>query len=178
VEYWNSGVYMTENITYGLLWEILQKERSSNSLQLVPKNFYNEVFDFIKDTETKNSTSEEVSVQTANMKRLLMEIFEKRKQKIILYVAYKKPMPSPTVDIELDLYNKLTDLYLNTKIISQETTKAQQNRLRVIIEKLPEVFLPSGLKIGPLEKGQVIEVADKTDSAFLIDNSLCVYEKL
>ena len=169
---------MAENISYEFLWEILQKERSSNSLQLVPKNFYSEVFDFIKAAKEKNQKSEETDIQITNVERLIFEIFEKRKQKIVLYVAYKKPIPSPVVDVELDLYNKLMDIYTNTKIIGQKEAKTQQNMLRVIIEKLPEVFLPSGLKIGPLEKGQVIEVADKADSAFLIDNSLCVYEKL
>jgi len=167
---------MMEDISYNFLWELLQKERSTNTLQLIPKNFYDDVYNFIK--ENKAAQKQETQIATAeNMVRIADEIFEKRKQKIILYVAYKKQLPSPTVDIEVDFYNKLKELYTNTKPINQPSQKPQE-KLTVIIEKLPEVFLPSGIKIGPLQKGQAIEVKDKTDREFLIDNSLCVYEKL
>jgi DNA replication initiation complex subunit (GINS family) len=169
---------MTEAVTYNFLWEVLQKERSSNALQLLPKNFYSDVREFIEETRKEPGKNEEAEIQTANIERLVSEIFEKRKQKVALYVAYKKPLPNPITDIETDLYNKMMELYVNTKITGSKETKTQQNKLRVIIERLPEVFLPSGSKIGPLEKDQLIEVQDKNDSKFLIDNSLCVYEKL
>ncbi len=169
---------MAEDITYSFLWEVLQKERSSNALQLLPKNFYSDVREFIEGTKTDLGKNEEAEIQTGNIERLVLEIFEKRKQKVALYVAYKKPLPNPITDIETDLYNKMMELYVNTKLTGSKETKTQQDKLRVIIEKLPEVFLPSGSKIGPLEKGQLIEVQDKNDSKFLIDNSLCVYEKL
>ncbi|MCL4387969.1 DNA replication complex GINS family protein [Candidatus Marsarchaeota archaeon] len=169
---------MAETITYNFLWEVLQKERSSNALQLLPKNFYSDIGEFIEGTKNEIAKNEEAGIQIANIERLVSEIFDKRKQKVALYVAYKKPLPNPITDIETDLYNKMMELYINTKIAGPKETKTQQNRLRVIIEKLPEVFLPSGSKIGPLEKGQLIEVQDKNDSKFLIDNSLCVYEKL
>ncbi len=169
---------MTEDITYSFLWEVLQKERSSNALQLLPKGFYADVREFLETAKSGPGKNEESEIQAGNIERLVSEIFEKRKQKVALYVAYKKPLPNPITDIETDLYNKMMELYANTKLTGPIETKAQQNKLRVIIEKLPEVFLPSGSKIGPLEKGQLIEVQDKNDSKFLIDNSLCVYEKL
>ncbi|MCL5102026.1 MAG: hypothetical protein M1544_01570 [Candidatus Marsarchaeota archaeon] len=168
---------MSENVSYEFLWEILQKERSSNALQFIPKNFYVDVLDFIESAKNKQPGELEAAA-VSNMSRLINEIFEKRKQKIVLYVAYKKPLPMPAVEMELSFYNKLMDTYNNTLIAGQKQQAAESGKLRVVIEKLPEVFLPSGAKIGPLEKGQIIEIKDKTDTAFLIDNSLCVYEKL
>ncbi len=169
---------MAESITYNLLWEALQKERASNSLQLLQKGFYEDVKEFITQEKEKKNKTEEEAAQIANVERLVNEIFEKRKQKIVLYVAYKKPLPNPIPEIELDMYKKINDLFNNTKLFESSEQKTSTNKLRVTIEKLPEVFLPSGTKIGPLEKGQIIEINDKNDAQFLIDNSLCVYEKL
>ena len=145
MQYWKCGVTMTETVTYNFLWEVLQKERSSNALQLLPKNFYSDVREFIENAKNETAKNEEAEIQIANIERLVSEIFDKRKQKVVLYVAYKKPLPNPITDIETDLYDKMLELYINTKITGSKETKTHQNRLRVIIEKLPEVFLPSGL---------------------------------
>ena len=47
--------------------------------------------------------------QKANMEKILVNLFEKRKQKIFLYLAYNKPLPPQLDNSEQDFYNHLLE---------------------------------------------------------------------
>ncbi len=165
--------------SYDYIWEVLQKERSSNNLQLIPKSFYDDINAFLTELTGQKPKSEETETTIENIKKISAEIAEKRKQKILLYAAYKRPLPIPTVREEQEFYEKITEMYKNTKFfVADSTTNAKPvNKLKVVVESLPEVFLPSGAKLGPLAKGQYVEISADVDKDFLIDNAICIYEK-
>ncbi len=161
---------MGEKIGYELLWEMSQKERQTNELLLLPKNFYDEISVFIKELE--NATSDEQINMKRNAQRLLSELQERRKQKIIIYVAYKRSIPQPAIQEEEDLYSRILAAANGPNTAKTQATQANEKALK-LLQPIPEIILPSGKKVGPFLKGQVIEIEERSDKEFLISNMIC-----
>lgn len=160
---------MNEIITYDYLWQAYQKEKQTNQLLLIPKTFYDDVIKFIS---TSTQTNPEVSLKE-NTINLINNFFEKRKQKIILYVAYNRPLPQPISSNELEFYNKLLQITKETRLdLTYSKTDLKTNSLKSIRD-IPEIILPSGGKVGPLKKDQIIEMADEQDKTYLVENNIC-----
>ena len=161
---------MVNDISYDLLWQLVQKEKQTNELQLLPKTFYTDATKLLESLDKKDMTEEEAAIKK-NTTKLLLEIYERRKQKLLIYVAYKKKLPQPAIQAEQELYDKLVDI-VNKEKINLSTPKSGQSL--VSLQKIPEIILPSGKRIGPFEKDQIVNVqADDEDVKFLISNAIC-----
>ncbi len=157
-------------ISYDLLWQLVQKERQTNELQLLPKTFYSDCIGLLDSIDKKDMSEDEINIKK-NASKLLLEIYEKRKQKLLIYVAYKKHLPQPAIPSEQELYERLAEL-VNKEKINFGAFKNTQSL--VSLQKIPEIILPSGKKIGPFEKDQIVEAkVDDEDVKFLISNSIC-----
>lgn len=156
------------DITYEILWQTYQKERQSNELQLVPKSFYDDFKEFINSHGTG---TEDEKGQKENAARLLTGIFEKRRQKILIYVAYARQLPSPATQQDTEFYEQAIKLLKsNAPDYSKEVQKTQTLRSA---QSIPQIILPSGRKIGPLDGGQLISMDNKEDAAFLVNSGIC-----
>ncbi len=161
---------MNDDFIYESLWQAYQKEKQSNELQLLPKTFYEDIIEYIGKIP-KNGSEEEKSLET-NILNMLNNLFERRKQKLVIYAAYNKQIPTSIAQKEIEFYEKIK------KAISSNTleyTKSQDEKIVVLrsVQKIPEIILPSGRKVGPLENEQILEVKDKDDVKFLINNGIC-----
>jgi DNA replication initiation complex subunit (GINS family) len=170
VELWGGGGPMNDDFIYESLWQAYQKEKQSNELQLLPKTFYEDIIEYIGKIP-KNGSEEEKSLET-NILNMLNNLFERRKQKLVIYAAYNKQIPTSIAQKEIEFYEKIK------KAISSNTleyTKSQDEKIVVLrsVQKIPEIILPSGRKVGPLENEQILEVKDKDDVKFLINNGIC-----
>ena len=165
---------MDKTLAYELLWQITQKEKQTNELQLLPKTFYTDIDDFLGTFEGKELTEEDANTKK-NTLRLINELYERRKQKILIYVAYKKQMPQPAAQVELDFYNNIADLATGNRLqIKMQNDRNQRIRALRSLQAIPEIILPSGKKLGPLEKGQLIDTNEsEEDTKFLINNAIC-----
>lgn len=186
---------MEGKIDYSSIWKLSVQEDQTNELQPLSKDFYDKsisLINQIKDPEMGRSPK-------ANFLKLLNKLFEKRKQKITIYAAYNKPLPNPIPKEEQDLYVELITLLkgvtLNKNPASAEhpyTKEASTERgdAENVIEQpeylseakqvkalqdMPELLLPSGNKVGPANKGDIIKISNENDIKFLISNSLCEY---
>jgi DNA replication initiation complex subunit (GINS family) len=160
---------MDETISYDYLWQAYQKEKQTNQLLLLSKTFYEDVNEFIiLGGKNKGSSLYE------NTQKLLDEFFEKRKQKILIYIAYNRPLPQPISNIELEFYNKIL------QTVKSERLTAQGKETRPTILKsakdIPEIILPSGRKFGPLKKDQKIGSIEEQDKVYLLENTICIQE--
>ena len=158
------------NLTYETLWQVLQKEKQTNEIQVVGKTFYNDISEFIKTLE-KDKTEENEQIKN-NTIRLSNDLYERRKQKILVYVAYNRQLPQPLPLEETNFYNKTMESFKSnqfTYYLSKESKKAMFESLYDI----PEMLLPSGNKIGPLTKNQTVAIENTDDAIFLINNALC-----
>ena len=158
---------MAGNISYDYIWQIYQTEKSTNTIQLVPKSFYTDAQAFIAELSNKND-DESVAIKT-NIERLINSIYQRRKQKIMVYVAYGKQLPQPVPAEEARFYENLQKLFSNETLNTKSTNKPSLRAIRDI----PEIFLPSGNKIGPVSKSNTVEVASEEDTEYLVSNKLC-----
>ncbi|MCL4383668.1 MAG: hypothetical protein M1168_01945 [Candidatus Marsarchaeota archaeon] len=160
------------NISYETIWQIYYKEKQTNELQLLPKTFYEDIDEFIKTFEKNQNNIENIDIKQ-NISSLVTKIFEKRKQKILIYSAYNKSLPQPIPDPESNFYNKIYEL---KKIYVLDVPEQNQKIQLKIIAELPEIILPSGQKLGPLNKNEIIKInsSESEDINYLINNSICI----
>ncbi len=157
---------MEEVDTFDVVWQVWQKERQSNELQQIPKSFYE---DTIKYAATLTGSEEQGRTTKENLLRTLNNIYEKRKQKILIYIAYNQSLP-PVPDSELKIYERISSAVRSEKM--QADGQYKDNALTVI-QAVPRIVLPSGKEIGPLDREQTIQVANGEDREFLLTNNIC-----
>ncbi len=153
------------NNFYDLLWQVWQKEKQSNELQLIPTDFYINIIENFKNVKNNDITS---ITTKENTLKLLYNIFERRKQKITIYVAYNKIINQNLPINELEFYKKLINVKEEEKL-----NIIENNDYVLILQDIPKIILPSGKEIGPLIKDQQLYVTDRIDKIFLIDNNIC-----
>ena len=158
---------MDETISYDYLWQACQKEKQTNQLLLLSKTFYADVSEFITN---KQNTNIDPSIRE-NASKLLTEFFERRKQKILIYVAYNRQLPQPVSTNELEFYNKVLQAFKSERLDPAKniTIKPALRSLKDI----PEIILPSGNKFGPVKKDQIVETTTEQDKIYLLDNTIC-----
>ena len=163
---------MDETVSYDYLWQAYQKEKQTNQLLLLSKTFYEDVGQFIAQESKKKAAG---SALYDNTSKLLYDFFEKRKQKIFLYMAYNKQPPSQIDSSELEFYNKLLGLSDRYKLALGQ--KIKSNKLLRSITDIPEIILPSGKRLGPLKKNEILDMQDAEGAAedvrYLISNAIC-----
>jgi hypothetical protein len=156
---------MGEDISYDYIWNILQKEKQTNQLMQLNRTFYSDILDYLE----KTSLNEQ---QKANMEKILFGLFEKRKQKIFLYLAYGKPLPTQIDDTENVFYTHLIEEVSKYKI--DRDSKMKSNKILRSLTDIPEIILPSGRKLGPLKKNEILDIKDSpADMTYLINNAIC-----
>jgi len=159
-------VLLDETVSYDYLLQAYEKEKQTNQLLLIPKTFYEDSVEFIEKTTSTNKALAE------NYAKLLNDLFEKRKQKILLYVAYGKQLPQPISNSETEFYNKILQSVKEEKLdlaAKKDNGKPALKSLRDI----PEIILPSGKKVGPLNKDKIVMIDEEQDMNYLVENKIC-----
>ncbi len=160
------GVTIEDKLTFDIIWQIYQKEKQTNRLFPLQKDFYSKANKLVSN-KPQNPSME--SVTSVNINNIITKIKEKRQQKILLYIAYDKQIEHPIPTEEFNFYNKIIEMITKTQL----PTNSNQTQNLNMLQDIPEIFLPSGNKIGPLKKSEKIQIDNKTDSKFLINNLLC-----
>jgi len=161
---------MTTTITYDYLWEAYQKEKQTNQLLPISRTFYTDSLFFINGLAAKGETE---SVTKTNSISILNNIFEKRRQKILIYIAYGKQLPQPISNLEQELCNKVQDILKVNKLDGTNIRLTDKVSLRSL-KDMQEVILPSGNKAGPFKKDQIMELGNQeNDIEFLLSNAIC-----
>ena len=96
---------------------------------------------------------------------MLASLKEKRKQKLLLYVAYNKPLPQTVPEEEEMLYNEVR------RILNKDDSEAKIAHVKITSD-IPEVLTTKGRKIGPFRQGEIVEIANSNDAEFIIKNKI------
>ncbi|MGC8662290.1 MAG: hypothetical protein ACP5RT_00690 [Candidatus Micrarchaeia archaeon] len=152
-----------DEITSEFLFEKLQQEKKTGELLSLPVDFYKLAELFEKKSTENNIVESDRYIE--NFKKLLRQLKERRLQKVLIYLAYNKQLPKPVPKEEEDIYNRIKT------IINQDNTNQEPKKIK-INEDLPEVIAPSGNKIGPFSKGQVIEMEEYSIIDFILQNKI------
>ncbi len=160
-------------ITYNDIYEASKKERYSDQLQQLPKNFVNEVAAYLNEKRETSSRDNDAfsdvglknKKQLENAITLFKELILRRKKKILNLVL----VASETGISKQDFENMLTfekalfeelikaidisEKALNEMLNGQE--EEQKNELIVFKENVEEFVGLDGEKMGPYDKGQI-----------------------
>ena len=92
-----------EEVYTEALFAKLDEERKTGTLLPLGKDFYTEIEKKIKEQEKEDGKE----VETQNKKTTLNKLKSKRTQKILVYLAYNKPLPAQVPAEEEALYYQI-----------------------------------------------------------------------
>lgn len=155
---------MTLQMTTEMLFSKLNEEKNRGELAPLQKEFYSAASEFIKSLES-DLNGQQNARQAENTKRLVESLKEKRRQKLLIYLAYEKPLPQPVPQEEEDLYNEIR------KIMNRDGDGRRIATVKILAD-VPEVLTSEGRKVGPYKQGDVIEVPNSADVEFMVKNKI------
>ncbi len=174
-------------ITYNDIYEASRKERYSDQIQQLPKNFVNEVSDYLnekreiasKDNDVFSDVIVKTKKQLENAMTLFKELILRRKKKILSLVLiaaetgiskqdFENMLPfEKTLFEELMKSLDLSDKRLNDLL--NGAREEQKNDLVIFNEHVDEFVGLDGEKMGAFEKGQIANLP-KQIAKILIDS--------
>jgi len=179
-------------ITYNDIYEASRKERYSEQLQPLSKNFVSEVAAYLKEkreiASKDNDVFSDVIVKTKkqleNAITLFKELILRRKKKILNLVLVASETGISKQDFEnmlpfektlFEEFMKSVDL--SDKILSEMlngNSVEKKNELVVFKDFVEEFVGLEGEKMGPYEKGQIANIP-KEIAKILVDGGKCEF---
>ena len=177
-------------ISYNELYDALRKERYSEQLQPIPKNFIKEFSLYLKDkkdlVEKKNDDFSEVILkskkQFENSIAIFKELILRRKKKILdlAFVAAETGISKRDFENMLAVEKEAFDgimkaLEKGDKKIDEmmkgfdEKIKKEENKMIVFIEDADEFMDVDGNNLGPFKKGDVANLSEEIANILIID---------
>ena len=165
-------------ITYNDIYEAARKERYSNNLQPIPKNFDTEVSKYFQDKKQMDTTGEnefsdviiKTKKQLENAVTFFKELIVRRRKKILNLVliaaetGISKQDFENMLSFEKELFEELmkcmdsSDGKLNEMLNGKKIEKVQANEM-IIFKKNVESFVGLNAEsMGPFEKGQIVNI--------------------
>ena len=184
-------------ITYNDLYEAARKERYSEQLQQIPKNFISEVSKYMKDKkEIAAKDSEDFSdmimktkKQLENAITLFKELIIRRRKKILNLVLIAKETGISKQDfenmlaIEKELFEALmscmdsSEKKLNELLNGSKGEPTKSNDLVVFLENVDEFLGMEGDKMGPYAKGDIANIPKEISKVLLDGKKVEIIEK-
>lgn len=144
---------MTAVITYENLYEILRKEKYSPEIQVIDKNFYQQLIQYLEEKKAiiesqKNKDSifageiQKAQIQLDNLKKIIKELYERREKKIIDLAIFASKMRDKP-----DMNNLLTEERLFFTHVLEVLNLYRKGVLtNILVSKMPILELPKPLK--------------------------------
>ncbi|MBT4135413.1 DNA replication complex GINS family protein [archaeon] len=177
-------------ITYNELYEALRRERYSEQLQAIPKNFIKEVSAYLNDKkEIANKKNDDFSdtilktkKQFENSIAIFKELMLRRKKKILdlAFVAAETGISKRDFEnmlaIEKDCFDEIMKaLEKEDKKISEmlkgtdNEEKLSGNKMVAFVEDTDEFLDLEGNKLGPFKKGDVANISEEIAEILFAD---------
>jgi len=160
-------------LTYNDLYEILRKEKYSEQLQLLDKNFVSEVAAYLAEkkqaSEKKDDMFSDVVIKTKkqleNAISIFKELITRRKKKILNlgFIAEETGISKRDfenmLEFEKEMFDKIINSLKEADVKINDTMngkgKEKENVLIVFKENVDEFLDLSGEMVGPFEKGEL-----------------------
>ena len=183
-------------ITYNDIYEAARKERYSTQLQPIPKNFVEEVANYLKEKKEIASKQDDdfsdvimkTKKQLENAITLFKELMLRRRKKILnlVLIAAETGISKQDFDnmlaFEKDLFEDLMKCIDSSDkrvsgVLNGRKTEDPRNELVVFIENVEEFMDLEGGKMGPFEKGQIANIPKEIAKILIDDNKADIIEK-
>jgi DNA replication initiation complex subunit (GINS family) len=183
-------------ITYNDIYEAARKERYSDQLQALSKNFLEEIAEYLKDKKEMASKSDEIfsevivktKKQLENAVTLFNELMLRRRKKILALVLIAAETGISKQDFEnmlsfekglfedmmkcIDITDKKIQQILNGKKI-----EVDKNELIIFKTNVEEFLDLEGGNLGPFEKGQMANIPKDIAKILIEDGKAEIVEK-
>jgi len=179
-------------ITYNDLYDALRKERYSEQLQLLPKNFVREVAAYIKDREeiSKKSTdlfseeNQKNKKQLENAVAIFKELVLRRKKKLLelAFVSAETGISKRDFDNMMEFEKESFEQIMRSisegdkkieKILNgveDSLENSVKNKLIIFKNDVEEFLDLEGNKIGPFKKGDIVNISQEIANILIVDN--------
>ncbi len=176
-------------ITYNDIYEAARKERYSEQLQRLSKKFITEVSNYLREKKDIASKEDDVfsdviiktKKQLENAITLFKELMLRRRKKILTLVLIAAETGISKQDfenmmaIEKELFeNMMKSIDSSDKQLIESMNgkkkNIQKNELIVFKEDVDELVDLKGERIGPFEKGQIMNISKEIAQILIDDN--------
>ncbi len=183
-------------ITYSDLYEAARKERYSEQLQPLQKNFVTEVAKYLKEKKQLSLKEDDIfsdmiaktKKQLENATTLFRELMIRRRKKILNLVLIAAETGISKQDFEnmlafeKSLFEELiknienVDKEIN-KLLNEEKIDELKNELVTFKTDVEEFLDMEGEKIGPFQKSQIANIPKEIAKILIEDNKAEIVEK-
>lgn len=183
-------------ITYSDIYEATRKERYSDQIQPLSKNFVAEVSIYLqekkqlslKDDDVLSDMIAKTKKQLENAITLFRELIIRRRKKILNLVLiaaetgiskqdFENMFPFERIMFEELMKNiEVSDKKIN-EILSNKKVEESKNELILFNEEVGEFLDIEGEKIGPFEKGQIANIPREVAKILVEDGKAEFVEK-
>jgi DNA replication initiation complex subunit (GINS family) len=179
-------------ITYNDLYEALRKERYSEQLQPLLKDFVKEVASYIKEresfsTNTKDLFSEDNQKnkkQLENAISIFKELILRRKKKLLdlAFISAETGISKRDFDNMLSFERETFEKIMKAinegdktieKFLSgteNEESSSQKNKFIMFKQDADEFLDLEGNKLGPFKKGDIVNIPQEIANILIVDN--------
>lgn len=183
-------------ITYSDLYEAARKERYSEQLQPLQKNFITEVAKYLKEKKQLSLKEDDIfsdiivktKKQLENATTLFRELMIRRRKKILNLVliaaetGISKQDFENMLSFEKSLFEELiknienSDKKIN-ELLNEKKAEELKNELVIFKTDVEEFLDIEGEKIGPFQKGQIANIPKEIAKILIEDDKAEVVEK-
>jgi len=179
-------------ITYNDLYEALRKERYSEQLQPLMKEFVKEVAGYLKDREEaiskeKNLFSDDLQKNKKHLENaiaIFKELMLRRKKKLLelAFVSAETGISKRDFEnmlpFEKDTFEKIMkainegDKKMEKTLsgVDENNIETQKNKLIMFKQDTDEFLDLDGNKLGPFKKGDIVNIAQEIANILIVDN--------
>jgi len=177
-------------LTYNDIYEALRKERYSEQLQSLGKNFVQEVSAYLKEKKSISEKSEDIfsdaisktKKQFENAVSMFKELMLRRKKKLLslAFVAAETGISKRDYEnmlaFEKESFDKIMesmesgDKKLAKLLNGQEEEEKKKNKLITFLQDTDEFLSLDGEKLGPFKKGELANLPVEIANILVIDN--------
>ena len=183
-------------ITYNDIYEAARKERYSEQLQALPKNFVEDVAIYLKEKKEIALKHDDIfsdviiktKKQLENAITLFKELMVRRRKKILnlVLIAAETGISKQDFDnmllFEKELFEELmkcvevSDKKLERSLNGNGIEEVSKNDLILFKEDIEEFIGLDGEKLGPFEKGQIANVPSEVAKILINDGKAEILE--
>lgn len=176
-------------ITYNDIYEVSRKERYSEQLQKLPKNFIKDVSQYFEEKKEMSNRDNDMfsdnvmksKKQLENAITLFKELMLRRRKKILNLVlvaaetGISKQDFESMLDFEKNLFDKImecinvSDKELNNSLNGAGNGEERKNLLVMFLESISTFTDMDGEKLGPYEEGQIANIPIKIAELLIAD---------
>ncbi|MCU0642001.1 MAG: DNA replication complex GINS family protein [archaeon] len=181
-------------ISYNDMYELLRKEKFSENLQLLPKDFLKDVSDYLSEKKEQSSKEDDLFADSINKTKkqlensiaIFKEMILRRKKKLLnlVFVAaetgimkrdYENMLP-----MERDLFEKLvkafeeSDKDLGKTMSAKKAEEGKKNKMIIFNQDVEQFVDMTGNLIGPFAAGELANIENEI-SAILVSGGKATF---